>query len=228
MEEYRIIIVDDHPVVRSGLTQFIGHQQGLTVCAEAGNGHEALELVREHKPDVVVLDITLGQENGLELIAKIKSRAGAIPVLVLSMHDELLYAERALRAGASGYIMKDASTAEVVEAIRKILRGELYLSAEMSKRLVNRAVNHEAPVNNTAVSTLTNRELHIFELIGQGRKSSEIADSLHISIKTVEAHRANIQKKLSLQDHIELLRYASHWTQNPCGANGKATGGVPG
>jgi len=215
MRDYRILIVDDHPIVRSGLAQFISQQQGLAVCGEAGDAHEALLAVRDEKPDVIVLDISLGHANGLSLISDFKAEIGDVPILVLSMHDEFLYAERALRAGARGYIMKDAATEKVIEAIRQIINGEIFLSPEMSRRLLNRLVQKDIPEGGSTVSALTNRELQIFEMIGMGRKSSEVSKDLHISIKTVEAHRANIKKKLNLKNHIELLQFATHWVQSP-------------
>ena len=213
MPERKVLIVDDHPIVRGGLAQFVNQQIGLTVCAEAGDASEALHAMREQDPDVVVLHISVGPANGLTLISDIKAIKSEIPVLILSMHDEFLYAERALRAGAKGYIMKDASTTAVIEAIRQVLKGEIYLSPDMSRRLLNCLVNGGNPDGASTVSALTNRELQIFEMIGQGNKSSVIAGSLHISIKTVEAHRTNIKKKLKLKNHIELLQFATNWVQ---------------
>jgi len=215
MREQRILIVDDHPIVRGGLAQFANQQLGLTVCAEAGDAHEALKAARETSPDVVVLDISLGHSSGLALIPELKAISPGLSILVLSMHDEFLYAERALRAGASGYIMKDASTDKVIDAIRHILRGEIYLSPEMSRRLLGRMVGKTPPSTTSPVSALTDRELQIFEMIGRGRRSVDIAADLHVSIKTVEAHRANIKSKLKLGNHIELLQMATNWIQMP-------------
>lgn len=215
MGDAKVLIVDDHPIVRSGLVQFIRQQHGLAVCGEAGTAQEALQLARERRPDVIVLDISLGHANGLSVISDIRAEIGDIPVLVLSMHDEFLYAERALRAGAKGYIMKDASTETVVQGIRAVLKGEISLSPEMSRRLLNRLVHKDAPDPESTVAGLTDRELQVFEMVGNGRKSRQIAEDLHISVKTIEAHRANIKKKLNLSNHIELLQYATQWVIDP-------------
>lgn len=215
MRDWQVLIIDDHPIVRSGLAQYINQQAGFHVCGEAGDGQEALKKARECNPDMIVLDISLGNANGLTLIPDLKMILGDVPILVLSMHDEFLYAERALRAGANGYIMKDAATEEVIAAMRRILDDGIYLSQEMSRRLLGRLLQNDSPAESSCVNALTNRELQIFEMIGGGRKSGEIATDLRISTKTVEAHRANIKKKLKLRNHIELLQYATQWVQSP-------------
>jgi len=212
----RVLIVDDHPVVRRGLSQLITQSPELYVCGEAGTAKQALELMRSATPDIVVLDISLGDTNGISLIRDIKARFGPLPVLVLSMHDEALYAERALRAGAKGYIMKEEATEDLIGAIRRVLRGDIHLSQRMSTRLVSKLVTGSSGSKGSGIESLTDRELEVFELIGRGLSTRTIAEKLHLSPKTIEAHRTNIKRKLRLDNAIELIQHATQWVQDSC------------
>ena len=211
----RVFIVDDHPVVRQGLAQLVEQERDLAVCGESGMAHEALNAIRKLKPDIVVLDISLGDGNGISLIKDIGIHCGPVPVLVLSMHDETLFAERALRAGARGYIMKEEATDKVLEAIRKVLRNEVYLSPNMATRLLDKMLHnhHRDEAVASPVANLSNREIEVFELVGFGMRPQAIAARLGISVKTVDAHRANLKRKLRLRNAIELLQYATQWVQ---------------
>jgi DNA-binding NarL/FixJ family response regulator len=209
----RILIVDDHPAVREALALRIGRQRDLEVCGEAADMTEALRLVAETQPDVAVIDISLKIGNGIDLIKRIKDRKPHVRVLVWSMHSESLYAERALRAGALGYVNKDQATDQIVEAIRKVLAGKPYLSEAMTERMLRRAVGAGGQaVPRLPVDTLADRELEVFRLIGEGVKTAEIAERLHLSVKTVETYRDRIRQKLNLSDGTELARYATQWT----------------
>jgi DNA-binding NarL/FixJ family response regulator len=210
----KVLIIDDHPVVRNGLSQLICHEGDLEVCGEAGSASEALKLIPALRPDILLLDISLGETNGISLIKDILSRFGEMNILALSMHDESLYAERALRAGAKGYIMKEEATDKVIGAIRRVLRGEIHLSERMSTRLLHKLVNNSGRSSESPVHNLSDRELEVFELIGRGMSTRSIADKLSLSIKTIEAHRANLKRKLRLKNSIELLQYATQWVQD--------------
>jgi len=205
--------VDDHPVVRRGLAVFLNQTPDLHVCAEADQGPTALEALARVSPDLAIVDLSLDGMSGLDLIAEIKVRWPKLPVLVLSMHDEALYAERALRVGASGYLMKDRPVDDVLVAIRQVLAGEVYLSAAMSARLVRKLVGGGAEASDSPVGKLTNRELEVFELIGHGFGTRNIAARLHLSIKTIDTHRENIKRKLALGDTVELHQHAFLWVQ---------------
>ncbi len=211
----RILLVDDHPIVRRGLAQLINYETDLFVCGEAGSAQEALSAIEKLQPQVIVLDLSLGNTNGISLIKDIRNQYGPIPILILSMHDENLYAERALRAGALGYIMKEEATERVIEAVRRVLRGEIHLSEKIATRLLHNLVGGSNTNHNggSSIEALSNRELEIFELTGRGMSTRAIADKLNVSIKTVEAHRANIKHKLRLNNSIELLQHATHWVQ---------------
>jgi DNA-binding NarL/FixJ family response regulator len=209
----RVLIVDDHPAVREALANRIGRQSDLEVCGQAAGSSEAFRLIADTQPDVVVLDISLKTGNGLDLIDRIQQRNDPVRVLVWSMHSESIYAERALRAGAMGYITKDWATDQVVGAIRHVLQGKVWLSKEMADRLLQRAVGvGRQDFAREAVEILARRELEVFLLIGQGKKTADIADHLHLSIKTVETYRDRIRRKLDLNDGTELLHYATQWT----------------
>jgi DNA-binding NarL/FixJ family response regulator len=209
----RILIVDDHPIVRQGLSQFIAQTEDLRVCGEAGDAREALEAIRKTLPDLVIVDLSLGSASGLDLVEELKAQAPKLPILVLSMHDETLYAERALRAGARGYVMKDRPIDEVVTAARRILRGEVHLSERMSARLLQKLVSGAPQATDSLIGTLSNRELQVFELIGQGFGTRNIAARLHLSVKTIDTHRENIKHKLSFADSVELHQHAFLWVQ---------------
>ncbi len=216
--EAKVFLVDDHPIVRQGLALLIDREGDLTVCGEADGGFPALQTISDLRPDIVVLDIALHGPDGLELLKTIRTRDLGLPVLVLSMHDELTYAERALRAGANGYIMKQEATEKVLIAIRRILRGEVYLSDRLTNRMLHRFVRGSAPSLDSPLSNLSDRELEVFRLIGEGHATRQIADELHISIKTVESYQAHIKEKLSLRSARELLQHAIKWSLSEKGA----------
>jgi DNA-binding NarL/FixJ family response regulator len=208
----RILIVDDHPAVREALAIRIGRQRDLEVCGEAADISEALRLIADTQPDVAVVDISLKTGDGIDLIKRIKDRNDRVRMLVWSMHSESLYAERALRAGALGYINKDQATDKIVEAIRRVLAGKVWLSEAMAERVLHRAVGTGQPeVTLSPLDALADRELEVFRLIGQGVKTAEIAERLHLSVKTVETYRDRIRQKLDLDDGTKLAHYATQW-----------------
>ncbi len=207
----KIIIVDDHPIVRQGLAALINQQEDMEVCAQAADGREAMEQIGRLKPDLVTIDLTLGDSGGLELIKNIKSRYPDLPMLVVSIHDEVLYAERVLRAGARGYIMKQEATENVTEAIGKVLAGQVYVSEGMSDRIVRSFLGGAEKTKPASISSLSDRELEVFRLIGQGYGTRKIAEMLHLSIKTIETYRAHIKFKLDLDNAAHLLQYAVQW-----------------
>ena len=206
-----ILIVDDHPIVRQGLTELINHEDDLTVCGQAENAPQAIQAIKTLKPDLIILDISLKGTNGLELIKDIKLQHPDLFVLVLSMHDESLYAERALRAGAKGYIMKAEAIENVVIAIRKIMTGQLYFSENMATKMMTRLAGNSTNAVASVVDCLSDRELEVFCLIGQGHGTRQISERLHLSIKTIETYRAHIKEKLNLADASELLQHAIKW-----------------
>jgi len=208
----RVLIVDDHPAVREALAMRIGRQADLEVCGEAADLSEALRLVADTQPDVAVIDISLKTDCGIDLIQRIKDRNDTVCMLVWSTHSESLYAERALRAGALGYINKDQATDKIIEAIRQVLEGKVYLSDAMTETMLHRAVGGgREEVTRSPLDALANRELEVFRLIGQGLKTAAIAESLHLSIKTIETYRERIRKKLDLSDGTELAHFATKW-----------------
>ncbi|TET34464.1 MAG: response regulator transcription factor [Planctomycetota bacterium] len=207
----KVLLVDDHPIVRNGLRMLIQHQPDLAVCGEAEDAPEALEIVESKMPDMVVIDLSLKNTSGLDLVKDIKGRYPKIRMLVLSVHDESIYAERVLRAGAAGYIMKKEVATKVVAAIRRVLTGEIYLSEEMSSRMVHMFIGGRSEASGHPIKSLTDRELEVFQLIGRGFKTGEVAKSLKVSVSTVEYHRAHIKEKLQLNDASELMRYAVQW-----------------
>jgi DNA-binding NarL/FixJ family response regulator len=210
----RILLVDDHPIVRQGLTQLINQEVDLTVCGEAEDASSALDAIAVSRPDLLIVDISLQGPDGLDLLKTLRLQYAAIPVLILSMHDEFLYAERALRAGASGYIMKQAATEGLLVAIRKILAGDIYLSERMASRMLRQFSGHSLPESRSPLDGLSDRELEVFRLIGQGHGTREIAELLHLSVKTVEAYQAHIKEKLSLRNSRELMQHAVQWIAN--------------
>ena len=206
----KILIVDDHPVVREGLAVRIARQPDLEVCGEAEDVAEALRQVSVANPDLVIVDISLKEGSGIELIKEIRARDRRIKMLVVSMYDESLYAERALGAGALGYINKQEAATKVIDAIHQVLGGEIYLSAGMTDRILHRAVDGRQP-ERSSIESLTDRELEIFRYIGLGLTIRQIAEKIHRSVKTVEAHRDHIKTKLNLKNSTELIRSAVHW-----------------
>ena len=207
----RVLIVDDHPMMRTGLAQLIGNEPGLKVCGEADNARQGLEAVSKQDFDLVLLDISLPDKSGLELLKDIRSVRPELPVLVVSMHDELVYAERVLRAGGRGYIMKQEGGQKFLHAIRQVLAGQIYVSEKMSARILENFSGGRPETDGSPVLRLSDREFEVFQLVGQGVGSRDIAQRLHLSVKTVEVHRVNIKEKLGLKTATELVRFAVRW-----------------
>lgn len=214
-----MLLVDDHPILRKGLAQMINMESDLTVCGEAEDAGKAFELVGTLQPDVAVVDISLKTGNGIELVKNVKARYPELPILVLSMHDESLYAERALRAGSLGYIMKEEATEQVLVAIRRVLKGEIFLSEKMKSRMLQQlTTGGRNKVVVSPIENLTDRELEVFRLIGEGRSTRQIAAELHLSVRTVEAYREYIKSKLNLRNATELVQHAFHWVHHEAAA----------
>jgi DNA-binding NarL/FixJ family response regulator len=213
----RILVVDDHPMMREGLAQLISRERDLAISGEADTAHDALQKVGELKPDLVIVDITLPGRSGLELIKDIQTMHPGTLMLVVSMHEESLYAERVLRAGGRGYVMKQEGGKKLLEAIRQVLSGQIYVSSSMSARILEIFSGHRASDGRTPsipVEGLTDREFEIYRLIGQGVSTRDIAKQLHLSAKTVEVHRLNIKTKLKLSTASELIHHAVRWMQS--------------
>ena len=206
--KWRIFVVDDHPIVRQGLAQLINSEPDLTVSGQGEDAYGSLRAIKENKPDLCLVDVSLKDSDGIELLKELKAQAPDLPVLILSMHDESLYAERALRAGAKGYIMKQEAPQTLLGAIRKVLGGEVYVSDRMGATLLQRMVGSKKSQGALPMDRLTDRELEIFRMIGGGMSVKDIADKLFLSTKTVEAHREHIKEKLNLKSSAELLRFA--------------------
>lgn len=213
-QKSRIFLVEDHPVTREGFAQLINYQADLQVCGQAGTAAKAMIGVETLKPGLVVVDISLADSNGLELIKNLRTRYAALPILVLSTHDESLYAERALRAGARGYVMKQAPTSEVMSAIREVLDGKLYLSEPIRTKMVHKHLHGPSIVRSSEVDGLTDRELEVFELLGSGHTTRRIAAKMHVSVSTVETHRAHLKQKLGLKNAVELVHRAVEWVNS--------------
>jgi DNA-binding NarL/FixJ family response regulator len=208
----RVLIVDDHPAVREALAFRIGRQEDLEVCGEAADVNEAMSLVESTLPEVAIIDISLKTGSGLDLIKRIKDRFGNVRMLVWSSHSESLYAERALRLGALGFINKDQATDKIVDAIRRVLEGKVYLSDAMTERMLGRAVGTARErIAQSPIELRTNRELEVFRLIGQGVKTADIAGRMHLSVKTIETYRDRIREKLDLSNGTELSHLATRW-----------------
>ncbi len=212
-QDKKIVIVDDHPLFRKGLEQLVNSEGGFAVCGEAANAGEAMEVIRRLNPDLAIVDLSLPTANGIELIKNIRAEFSRLPILVLSMHDESLYALRALRAGANGYIMKHEAMANVIHAIHEVFNGRPYLSPALAAQVITKFARHGAEGEVDVVSRLSDRELEILELIGKGNEVREIAKRLHLSPKTVETHRAHIKDKLDLKNAREVARFALQWLQ---------------
>ena len=210
----KVLLVDDHPLVREGLVNLISQQSDLQICGEAGNEPQALELIRTIQPHVAIVDISLESGSGIELIKSIKALFPAVTVLVLSMHDESLYAERALRAGARGYVMKREAAKKVIEAIRCVLAGQLYVSDKIAALMAEKFVKGGPSATASPIEQLSNRELEVFQLLGLGQNTRQIADHLHVGFKTVQAYCARIKEKLNLANATELLREAIRWHES--------------
>lgn len=211
-EQYRILVVDDHAIVRHGIAALLAREKDLVICGEAGTYEEGLAALEQHKPDILIADITLKDRSGLDLIREAQAQNKKLMTIVLSMHDEATYAEKALRAGAQGYVMKENADDKIVEAIRTVLRGEMYVSAETSSRMLRDFVDEDSG-SKTGVDALTDREREIFECMGRGMSSRDIADRYELSPRTVEVHRAHIKKKLGCETGAHLLREAVRWVE---------------
>lgn len=208
----QVLIVDDHPIFRNGIIQLINHEPDLRVCGEICSASQALGAVDELKPDIVVLDLSIQGTNGIELMKSIRALHPSLPALMVSMHDESIYAERALRAGARGYVMKAAPSEKVIEAIRRVLNGGIYLSEAIGGRLLDTFLNGRSTnAGSSTVEQLSDREIEVFRAVGEGRGTREIARTLFLSVKTVETHRAHIKEKLQLKTAPELVRAAVEW-----------------
>jgi len=211
---YKVLLVDDHPIVRDGLAQLMGRQKDLVVCAEAGNAADAIAAVDAAEPDVAVIDIFLEDISGIELTKTLHEKHPDLPILVLSMHDENLYAERALRAGALGYVMKQEASRTILNAIRTVLQGYRFLSDQMSSTLLGQAIDGGGRSVGEISNRLSERELEIFDLLGRGLERAEIAGKLSISTRTVETHRANIKYKLNARNATDLIEQAKAWVES--------------
>ena len=213
-QQARVLLVDDHPMVRERLAEVINREPDLVVSGEAEDRHEALDAITAKLPDLVIVDLKLKQSDGLELIKDIRARWPKIRMLVVSMHDESLYAERVIRAGALGYITKQEATRKILLAIRRVLSGNVYLNDRISSRIITRLSRKDESFDATPAEILADREFQVFELTGRGLNTHEIAQRLHIAVKTVETYRARIKEKLKLADASDLLQLAISWSRN--------------
>jgi DNA-binding NarL/FixJ family response regulator len=213
LAQRRVLLIDDHPFMRAGLAQLINAQPDLTVCGEAGNPTEAFQSLAKIKPELVLSDLTMPGRSGLEFIKDLKAALPDLTVLVVSMHDEVVFAERALRAGARGYIMKEAGGENLLAAIRQVLHGEVYVSPKMSSQILNNLSARRPRGSRSPIEQLTDREFEVFRLIGQGKSTRDIAEQLHLSSKTVDVHRSHIKEKLELRDATALIRHAVRWVE---------------
>jgi DNA-binding NarL/FixJ family response regulator len=209
----RILLVDDHAVVRFGIAQLINRESDLVVCGEEESAANALSAIGRLKPDLVIADISLKDSSGLELMRNVKAQYAGLPVLVVSTHDETVYAEVAFRAGALGYLMKDGALEKVVPAVRRVLSGNIYVSDALAARMLQQQVQGRPDIQESSVKGLSDRELEVFQLIGQWKKTSDIARQLHLSIKTIEYYREQIKQKLDLRNAAELTQHATSWVQ---------------
>ncbi len=212
--KFGVLLVDDHPITRQGVAALINQEPDLMVCGEADSAPRALEMITKLLPDLAVIDISLKSVNGLELMKNIKVMMPKLPVLVMSMHDEALYAERALRAGAQGYIMKQEASEKILTAIQRVLKGELYLSDKMQEKMLHRIVNAKQNEPGFSIDKLSDREMEVFQLIGNGFSTRQIATQLNLSVKTIESYREHLKLKLALETGSDLVRYAIQWMKS--------------
>jgi len=211
--KFRILLVDDHPITRQGVSALINQERNLTVCGEADNAPRAIELITKLTPDIAIIDISLKSMSGIELIKNIRVPAPRLPILVM-MHDESLFAERALRAGAQGYIMKQEASEKILTAIHQVLADEIYLSDAMKEKMLHRVVNHKKEETGFAIDQLSDRELEVFQLIGNGYPTRQIAQRLNLSVKTIDSYREHLKLKLLLENGADLVRYAIQWVKS--------------
>jgi DNA-binding NarL/FixJ family response regulator len=209
----RVLLVDDHAVVRYGIAQLINREADLVVCGEEEDAAHALSAIDKIKPDLVIADISLKDSSGLELMRNIKAQYSGLPVLVVSAHDESIYAEIAFRAGALGYLMKQEALEKIITAIRRVLGGNIYVSDSLAAKMLQQQIRGKTDIQDSPVKGLSDRELEVFQLIGQWKKTSEIAQELHLSVKTIEYYREQIKHKLNLKNSAELTQRATAWVQ---------------
>jgi DNA-binding NarL/FixJ family response regulator len=209
-----VFIVDDHPLLRQGLALLINRENDLAVCGEAQEAQTAMYAISQYQPDILIVDISLNGPDGLDLLKNIRNSYPGLPVLILSMHDEATYAERALRARANGYIMKQEATEKVLVAVRRILDGEVYLSDRIANKLLRQYIGGASTALQSRLNALSDRELEVFRSIGEGRSTRQIADELHLSVKTVETYQAHLKEKLALRSGRELIQHAIQWKLN--------------
>jgi DNA-binding NarL/FixJ family response regulator len=211
----RILVIDDHPIVRDGLEHLLAREEDLVICGFAEDAESGMKTIDEVQPDLAIVDISLkAGKSGLELTKLIHAQYPALPVLILSMHDESLYAERVIRSGARGYVMKHEMTSTIVNAIRQVMSGKIFLSEKMTSRLLDNLMFDQPQKITNPVEKLTDRELEVFRLMGQGTRTSEIAGKLKVSVKTIDTHRLRIKNKLNLKSSSELIKFAVEWTGN--------------
>ncbi len=210
----KVLIVDDHSIVRHGLAMLIQQDAGLSVCGEAGTLAEATSAIESKEPDIIVLDLTLKDENGLDLLQQLRSNGNKIPVLILSMHDETTYGVKALKSGANGYVMKEQADDVIIDALQKVLSGDLYISPELSSLMLKQVVDGKTGEESGGVGQLSARELEVFEWLGRGMSTAKIAEKLSLSARTVEVHRSHIKKKLNVEDATQLVQRAVHWVES--------------
>jgi DNA-binding NarL/FixJ family response regulator len=213
-DKKRVFIVDDHPIVRVGLSHLINQDKDFFVCGEADSVHKAIKAIEEIGPDIVIIDVCLKGQSGIELIKNIKGRIPDLPILALSIHDESIYAERVLRAGARGYIMKQEACEKVLTGLRQILDGDIFVSSKVAAKIMNKFIDKKAAQYDSPIDMLSDRELDVFRLIGQGLGTRQIAEELFLGIKTIETHRTRIKQKLKIKTSAELVQYAVRWGQN--------------
>ncbi|MGO9340884.1 MAG: response regulator [Terracidiphilus sp.] len=214
IQKKTVFVVDDHPLLRQGLAMMINREPDLVVCGEAEEAHAAMKAISASRPDILIADISLNGPDGLDLLKNLRLLYPDLPVLILSMHDESIYAERAIRARANGYIMKQEATEKVLIAVRRILDGEIYLSSRMSNKLLMQYVSGKTAETDSRLAALSDRELEVFRMIGEGLGTRQIAESLHLSMKTVESYQAHLKEKLSLRTGRELMQHAIQWRLN--------------
>ncbi len=210
----RIFLVDDHPLMRQGVAQLINKQPDMEVCGEAEDAPSALKGIEAAKPDAAIIDISLRGTNGIELIKNLRSICKFLPILVLSMHDETIYAQRVLRAGALGYVMKQEASDKVVLALRKIMSGEIYVNEQVGSQMLHQALTGRGKPNASPIDRLSDRELEVIEAIGQGKPTRQIAKELNVSVKTIESHRAHIKDKIGLKNASELVKFSVQWVES--------------
>lgn len=224
----RVLVVDDHPIIREGLAQMINREPDLAVCGDAADMQMALQLAETLKPDILIVDVSLDGPDGLDLLKHIRAHDPSLPVLILSMHDESIYAERALRAGANGYIMKQEATEKVLDALRRILNHEVYVSPRIANKMLQQFIGATgSDRKHSSVDDLSDRELEVLRLIGAGHATREIAEELHLSVKTVETYQAHLKEKLTLRNSRELVQYATRWAIEARTAGSAASSGNP-